>query len=78
MKAADGKLPLCAAVDRTSTYGFVRLTRKTATGEAWMFFHELIEAIPYQIHTVLTGKGIQFTNPPKSREGPRQMVQPSV
>ena len=30
--------------------------------EAADFLRELIEAVPYRIHTVLTDNGIQFTN----------------
>ncbi len=31
---------------------------------------EMHEAVPYQIHTVLTDNGIQFCHAPRNRSGP--------
>jgi hypothetical protein len=30
----------------------------------------LIQAVPYQVHTVLTDNGVQFGNMPSKRAGP--------
>ena len=37
---------------------------------ACQFLRNLIAAVPYQIHTVLTDNGIQFCHPPRYRDGP--------
>ncbi|BBC01187.1 hypothetical protein AB7M56_004804 [Bradyrhizobium elkanii] len=46
------------AVDRTAKYAFARLVRKATGAAARAFLEELVAAIPYQIHTVLTDNGI--------------------
>ena len=50
------------AIDRTSKFAFVRLVESAGKMEAAQFLRDLIEAVPYRIHTVLTDNGIQFTN----------------
>ena len=68
--SADGKLYLFVAIDRTSKFAFVRL-EESATGQtATAFLQELIDALPYRIHTVLTDNGIQFCDLPSRRNGP--------
>ncbi len=66
---AEGKLSLYVAIDRTSGFAFARLVeranRKTATG----FPEDLIKAVPYKIHTILTDNGIRFVLPPRYRDG---------
>ena len=37
---------------------------------ACQFLRDLIEAVPYKVHTVLTDNGIQFCHPPRYRNGP--------
>jgi hypothetical protein len=39
----------------------VQLVKKTSRTSASGFLEALIAAVPYKIHTVLTGNGIQFT-----------------
>jgi len=58
------------AVDRTSKYAFARLREKATTVTARAFLDELVAAVPYEIHTVLTDNGIQFADLPKNRNGP--------
>jgi transposase InsO family protein len=41
---------------------------------ATAFLEELIAAVPYVIHTVLTDNGIQFSDLPKNRNGPTAML----
>ncbi len=60
--SAQGKLRLFVAIDRTSKFTFVRSSEKASKMEAARFLRDLIEALPYKIHTVLTDNGIQFTN----------------
>jgi len=70
VRTAEGKLYLYVAIDRTSKFAFVRLADKASTVTATAFLDELIEAVPYTIHTVLTDNGIQFADLPKNRDGP--------
>lgn len=37
------------------------------------FLNDLVKAVPYKIHTVLTDNGIQFADLPKNRSGPTAM-----
>ena len=57
----EGKLRLFVAVDRTSKFAFARLVESAGKMEAAQFLRDLIEAVPYRIHTVLTDNGVQFT-----------------
>jgi transposase InsO family protein len=50
------------AIDRTSKFAFVRLIEKPGKMAAAQFLRDLIKALPYKIHTILTENGIQFTN----------------
>src|ERR671927_955753 len=61
VRTEEGKLRLFVAVDRTSKFAFARLVESAGKMEAVQFLRELIEAVPYKIHTVLTDNGIQFT-----------------
>jgi transposase InsO family protein len=57
----EGKLRLFVAIDRTSKFAFARLVESAGKMEAARFLRDLIEAVPYRIHTVLTDNGVQFT-----------------
>ena len=61
VSTAEGKLRLFVTIDRTSKFVFVRLVESAGKMEAAQFLREVIEAVPYPIHTVLTDNGIQFT-----------------
>jgi transposase InsO family protein len=61
VSTAEGKLRLFAAIDRTSKFVFVRLVESAGKMEAADFLRDLIKAMPYRIHTVLTDNGVQFT-----------------
>jgi len=63
----EGKLSLFVAIDRTSKFAFVRLVESAGKMEAAQFLRDLIEAVPYRIHIVLTDNGIQFTNRAKDK-----------
>ena len=54
------------AIDRTSKFAFAQLVPSAGKMEAAQFLRELIDAVPYRIHTVLTDNGIQFT--PRRRD----------
>ena len=62
VQTAEGKLRLFVAIDRTSKFAFVELHEKAGKMIAAQFLRNLVETVPYAIHTVLTDNGIQFTN----------------
>jgi len=70
VRAEEGKLHLFVAVDRTSKYAFARLKAKATTATAREFLEELVGAVPYRTHTVLTDNGVQFADLPKNRDKP--------
>jgi IS30 family transposase len=62
VRTAEGKLNLFVAIDRTSKFAHLRLEKRAGKMEAAQFLRDLLQALPYPIHTVLTDNGIQFTN----------------
>ena len=62
LQTAEGKLYLFVAIDRTSKFAFIELHAKAGKMIADQFMRNLIKAVPYPLHTVLTDNGIQFTN----------------
>ena len=62
VRTEEGKLSLFVAVDRTSKFAFARLVERAGKMAAAQFLRDLVAAVPYRIHTVLTDNGIQFTN----------------
>jgi transposase InsO family protein len=62
VQSAEGKLRLFVAIDRTSKFVFVEMHAQAGKMIAAQFLRNLIAAVPYAIHTVLTDNGIQFTN----------------
>ena len=70
VQTTEGRLYLYVGIDRTSKFAFVQLVTKTDRNSASAFLMDLIEAVPYKIHTVLTDNGIQFTFPPRYADGP--------
>ena len=63
VRTAQGRLYLFVAIDRTSKFAFIELHEKAPTRVAAEFLRNLIKAVPYKIHTVLTDNGIHFTDP---------------
>lgn len=59
---AKGKLYLFVAIDRTSKFAYAELHEKAGKMAAAQFLRNLVAAVPYAIHIVLTDNGIQFTN----------------
>ncbi len=62
VQTAEGKLYLLVAIDRTSKFACVRLVQKAGKMAAAQFLRDLIAAVPYRLHKVLTDNGIQFAN----------------
>lgn len=56
----EGRLYLFVAIDRTSKFAYVELHAKATRMAARDFLSNLIAAVPYAIHTILTDNGIQF------------------
>jgi transposase InsO family protein len=63
VRTAQGKLYLIVAIDRASKFAYVELHEKVARSTAADFLRRLIEAISYQVHTVLTDNGTHFIDP---------------
>ena len=62
VQTAEGRLYLFVAIDRTSKFAFTRLVEKAGKMAAAQFLRDLVAAVPYRLHTVLTDNGVQFTN----------------
>ena len=54
VQTAEGKLYIFVAIDRTSKFAFVELHQKTGKMAAAAFLRNLIAAVPYRLHIVLT------------------------
>ena len=55
------------AIDRRLKFAYVQLREKSPRDIVQQFLEKVIEKVPYAIHTVLTDKGRQFTNPRKPK-----------
>ena len=58
VQTAEGKPDLFVGIDRTSKFAFVRLVEKANRVTASAFLVELIKAVAYRVHTILTDNGI--------------------
>ena len=63
VRTEEGKLYMFVAIDRTSKFAFVELHEKATRRVAGNFLRNLVKAVPYKIHTVLTDNGTHFTDP---------------
>jgi len=54
VQTAEGKLRLFVAIDRTSKFAFVELHQEGGKMIAAQFLRNLVAAVPYRIHIVLT------------------------
>ena len=61
VQAAEGRPRLFVAIDRTRKSAFVKLHQQAGKMIAARFLRNLITAVPYTIHIVLTDNGIQST-----------------
>jgi transposase InsO family protein len=55
------------AIDRTSRFAVAQRGETADRRTAWEFLDRVPEAVPYQIHTILTGNGIQVAEQPRNR-----------
>jgi IS30 family transposase len=80
VQTAEGKLYLFVGIDRTSKFAVTQLVDKADRRTAWEFLQHMLEAVPYQVHTILTdrategatgsspvARGIQFAEQPRNR-----------
>ena len=58
----EGKLYLFVAIDRTSQVRLRQAAREGDAADRGSLPRDLVEAVPYKIHTVLTDNGIQFAD----------------
>lgn len=70
VRTEEGKLHLYVGIDRTSKFAFAQLHEKADRRTAVAFLEALLEAVPYDLHTILTDNGIQFADLPRNRNGP--------
>lgn len=54
VRTEQGKLHLFVAIDRTSKFAFAQLHERATTRIASDFLRDLLQAVPYRAHTVLT------------------------
>jgi transposase InsO family protein len=62
VRTEEGKLYLFVAIDRTSKFSYVELHPNATRPIVASLLRNLIAAVSYRIHIVLTDNGIQFTN----------------
>ncbi len=67
VQTAGGKPYLFVGIDRTSKFTVTQLVDKADRKTAWEFLQHLLEAVPYQVHTILTDNGNQFAEQPRNR-----------
>jgi hypothetical protein len=67
VQTAEGKLYLFVGIDRTSKFAVTQLVEKADRRTAWEFLQHMLEAVPYQVHTILTDNGVQFAEQPRNR-----------
>nr|WP_245747107.1 hypothetical protein [Paraburkholderia lycopersici] len=60
MKISSGKQHTFVAVDRVTKFTHVAFFDRATKANAAQFLRRVIEAFPYQIHTVLTDNGVAF------------------
>jgi transposase InsO family protein len=69
VRTQEGKLYLFVGIDRTSKFAYVELHEASDRTVASDFLSNLVQAVPYNIHTVLTDNGAQFCVQPRYRNG---------
>ena len=67
VQTAEGKLYLLVDIDRTAKFAVAQLVETADRRTAREFLQHILEAVPYQVHTILTDNGIQFAEPPRNR-----------
>jgi hypothetical protein len=68
VQTSEGELFLFVGIDRTSKYAVTQLAEKADIKTAWEFRQHMLEAVPYQLHTILTDNGVHFAEQPRQTE----------
>ncbi len=67
VQTTEGKLYLFVVFVRTSKFAVALLVATADRKTAWELLQHMLEALPYQVHTVLTDNGIQFAEQRRNR-----------
>jgi hypothetical protein len=67
VQTVEGRLYLFVGIDHTSKHAITQRVENVDWRTAWEFLQHLLEAVPYQVHTILTDNGIQFAEQPRNR-----------
>ena len=62
IRTKKGKQQMYVAIDRTCKFTYAQLYNRKTSQIASQFLKELINIVPYKIHTILTDNGRQFTH----------------
>lgn len=69
LQTAEGKLYVFVAIDRTSKFAVAKLVEKAGKMAAAQFLRDLIAAVPYRLHTVLTDRAVAAPSVRARRRG---------
>ena len=61
MRTQTGKAYLFVGIDRTSKFVYVEVHASATAHHAAVFLKNLIFAVPYKVHTLLTDNRLQFS-----------------
>src|SRR5881394_1784732 len=67
VQTAKGKLYFFAGIDRTAKFAVAQLIETADRRTAWESLQYMLEAVPYQVHTILTDNSIQFAEQARNR-----------
>jgi len=70
VRSSAGKLYLFPGIDRTGRFAVTQIIETADVKAAWEFFRHMLEAVPCQIHTVLTDRGIEVAGQPGKDHDP--------
>jgi hypothetical protein len=66
-RTPKGRSSWFVGIDRTAMFAVARLVATADRKTAWKFLQHVLEAVPYQLHTILADNGIQFAEQPRNR-----------
>jgi hypothetical protein len=67
VQTVEGKPSPFVGLDRTAKFVAAQLIATADRKFAWEVLQQMLEAVPYQVHTILTGNGIRFAEQPRNR-----------
>jgi transposase InsO family protein len=71
VRAAKGRLYLFVGTGRASNFTVTQLVERADRHTAWEFVQHMLEAVPYQVRTILMDNVIQFAEQPRNRNAIR-------